>query len=286
MNRYNQVIGIWWNISQPNPRLPAYVIPALLGTIWERAHEIILVSSLDASKKNAENDSDARKIEFNTLQKIKCLAQFKQTFYPHGPNISFEAHTESDEIEDAVWLEIWWEIEKICTPNEIEYIQNILSNFAGKHSLETAKIYAVRHAIWFFDIWFESSPEIFETLWWPQETIFNKVRDKISSLSPRILDQILQRQTVKNDVRRVIYPYTSRVIQYWEATRKSWKRRISVEYPISERWNIWDHYNQRLARKSNLHSDIWLIYEHINPEAYQDFWNDFSHWYTRDFLNT
>lgn len=285
MNTINRIIWIGWNISRPNPRLSAYIIPSLIDEISKNINKIILVSSLDASKKNAPDKRAASEIEFNTFQKIKFLIEFRNKFFPESPSTQFEPHEESNEIDEIQWILLWNELEKVFTHEEKEFIFSTFSKFIGKDAIDKAKIYSVRHAFWFFDIWFQSTLSNLESIWWPQEIIFNIIREKISILPIETLERLVSKKIIKNKVHRIIYPYASKVIQYWDATRKTGSQRVSIEYPVWKSWEIWAYYNSRLQKKSQLDSDISLIHRYVNPQDYQDFWYEFSTQYEKDFSN-
>lgn len=285
MNTASRIIWIWWNISRPNPRLPAYIIPSLIESISDNVTSITLVSSLDASKKNAPDIKAANEIEFNTLQKIRFLTEFRNQFFPKSPSVQFEPHEESNEIDEIQWIELWNELEKTCTSNEKDYLLNTLTKLAGKDSIDAGKIYSVRHAFWFFDIWFQSPLWQLESIGWPQESFFNFIREKIYTLAENSLERIFSRDIVKSKVNRIIHPYDSKVIQYWDATRKTGNNRVSLEYPLESSWDISNHYNGRLEKKSHLDTDITLIHQHITPQDYWDFWCDFSNQYHQEHSN-
>jgi len=118
MKDYTHVIWIWWNIHQPNPRLPAYIIPSL---VRDNVSQILLTSSLDAAKKFSDGEYASEKIWFETNQKLQFLHEFWETFFPEGPHISIGIESESDKYEHHTWLRLWNIVDGLLTQSERDF---------------------------------------------------------------------------------------------------------------------------------------------------------------------
>ena len=273
MNNLQHIVGIWWNTSNPNPRLPSYILPSL---IQDNVEKILLVTSLDATLESLWWEA-ADKAYQNTSSKISILQVFRDEFFQNAAPVSFRAQEWTNTYDQTCWLQLWSEVEnRIPEPQEAA-INNYISHFWCLHGEILAKIYAVRHAFWFYDI--SQSPQtwVLESIWWPQEQIFNIFREIISEVPPEAFQRIFWKSFVKNSVNKIITPRKSMVVQYSEATRKVGKKRKSIEYlSDTNQWDILSHYHWSHQKKSGLHHDIESIHKYVDPKTYQEFWSDIT----------
>ncbi len=281
MNDQN-IIWIWWNIAPPNPRLASYLISPYENA-KNKSRDILLTSSLDQAIKNEKNKSRKEKIKLNTVQKIKFAKRFASEFYP-SLKISSDFSNHSNKFDSKVWLKFWDEIEKNMRSTEREKAYSILRNISPNSDISIWKVYSSRHPFWFKDIVNKQEKYIWKrtTYWWPAESFFNLIRKKSEQVDNGKIKQIFGEDLVKKKVEQIITPTTSRVVPYWEATRKSWKKRISIELPVSSNSNITDFYNWRQQKKAELNKDIENIEKAVWSEKYEDFWSDFSKQYQND----
>ena len=284
MKNYTHLIGIGWNPSPPNPRLPAYVIPSL---VRQDVGNIIFVSSLDASLKNTKNSEEKEKIRFHTEKKIELLKTFREKFFDSSGLVSSSIKSQSDDYEDTSWLQLWNEIEALLSTKDRDCISHFFENCKKVSSWNQSKIYATRHAFWFYDLSFsKDTPDSIESVWWPQEKVFNIIRETSLKVSDEILFSLFWQKVYKNKVHRIIYPHSSRVVPYGEATRKVGKNRKSIEFSLWEsESSIEEHYLWRHQKKAWLNGDIDLIHKYVSPTDYWDFFSDFSRQYHQDFLS-
>lgn len=283
MESCTHIIWIWWNANKPNPRLPAYIIPSLVS---QEVTKIIFTSSVDCSKKNAKNSVESERILFETDQKLILLQKFRDAFFDTSASLKVDIEKESNNVEDSCWLNIWWELEKHLSEIENQEVQKFLIRIGYNIPVRHAKIYAVRHVFWFYDLSFsEKETHWFTSIWWPSEKIFNIIRNAVSKIEESRLLQIFWNQVYKNEIKKIIFPFKSRVVPYWQGTRKSGKKSLSLEYETQEWWwDILEHYSWRHHVKSHLHTDIQIIHGVVSPPDYQDFYQDFLRNYRKDIL--
>ena len=173
-----EIVWIWWNEKDPNPRLPSYVIDNI-----KSKSDILLTSSVDSAIKNCDNKKDKILTEFNTNQKIKFIEDFTKNFYPDRyKNIKKDFSPKTNQIEDKQWLEFWSEIEKNMTSKEKAETSKILEIFNTTWDINKWKIYSARHPFWFKDLslkWENKSIDWYgnkTTYWWKSEWFFNFIR--------------------------------------------------------------------------------------------------------------
>lgn len=273
MTKLTHIIGIWGNIAPPNPRLPAYIIPSL---IRDEVTNILLVTSLDAVTKSLSWEN-AKKAFRHTTSKLSILKTFRNEFFSESAQVAFEEQKWTDYYSDSCWLGLWDQVENYASCEQKVKIEQYLKHFWKIHDEDLAKIYAVRHAFWFFDISRSQKDGLLESVWWPQEQVFNIFRIIISKIPNEVFVSIFWESFIKNSISKTVIPSKSRVIPYWEATRKVGGKRKSIEYQIwQDQWSILTHYQWSHQLKSWLYSDIDRIYRHVDPSLYEEFWKDIT----------
>ena len=112
------------------------------------------------------------------------------------------------------------------------------------------------------------------------------IRDKAINLPTNLIENIFKRKIYKKNVSKKVFNSGSKVVPYWEATRKMWNKKFSIEYPIlGHELNIKTFYNWTHSKKSWLDKDISLILEIIWEKEFNEFWEDFAYNYLKDYNN-
>ena len=174
MNDLN-LIWIWWNISTPNPRLPAYLY-TIIKDITEKKVDILLTSSVNHCLLSEADEKSKQLIVFNTNQKIKLICTFLSEFYSNKVNTIIDFSEETDQYNIEEWILLRKELENILSEEEKIYISSIITKF-WKWEKNYCLAYIIRHIFWFKDYSFndEYYNINLESIWWEQESFFNLI---------------------------------------------------------------------------------------------------------------
>lgn len=283
--------------SALNARIPSYFLPAVdVASTQPSRPQLYIVSAINmAMRWNARSEKERLVLLINNKLKFAYLKAFFDRFYPdHFSVIEYVVSQDPLRIKDDQFVAIWREL-KARFPKRIRKVEESLVRFRkptlfnGKVSregldryikehqaeFEAAAKYAVSHLFVLADMNFDGNyylnPNGFATIGGHQEAVFNEVRNlafDLLSEEPGLLqgNEVL----VRDNVQVVLEEKENVPPAYNGATKGPGSRRLLDEVTYENERQL-SYYNGR----PKLKPEMDYLYEHVDRDAYEQFWNDF-----------
>jgi hypothetical protein len=281
------IIGIGGNDAPPNPRLPAYLLPALIGKYV--TNNLLLVTSLHGAIANTTDPEQRALIQFNTEQKLGFAEKFVHKFYPET-DIQVNIQNVTDEIPEERLLRLWSQLEHALAEEDRVKVLEALARFSrDRSSLDGAKLYTIQHPFWFKDIQVPQdtvgldSYGSIRTIGGQQEGFFSGLREQLCKIPDQGIEEVVGVQIRRNAIQKTVINGLARVLQYGQATTGN--HRVSVELEPSMSCGIREHYSGLKQFKAGLNGDINIIVNAVGEEAYNEFWESYRQSYLADSCN-